>query len=98
MEKYIKRSDLSAVMERVTDKAVEHADKITVDMCLFKFDNDLYFTVIVRNRGNKLESLVQERYIIIPDTLDDYDVMVETINEALKKIAEAEKPAVENTK
>jgi hypothetical protein len=96
MEKYIKRSDLSSVMDTLTEKALENADKLTVETRLFKYTSDQYLEVIVRDLDN-FDAIVREEYIIIPDPMDDYDVAAETINAVLKKIAEAEKPAAEVT-
>jgi hypothetical protein len=96
MEKYIKRSDLSSVMDTLTEKALEHADKLSVELNLCKFTKDVILEVVVRD-VTSFDTITKEAFRIIPDPMDDYDVAAETINAALKKIAEAEKLAAEVT-
>lgn len=91
MEKkhYIQSEDLGVIMEALAAKALEHADKMAVDINIRQFCGDTMLDIVVRSKD--YERLSSQTYHIIDEVQDYLDVLDQTTGAALAKLEQIEK-------
>ena len=91
MEKkhYIQSEDLGVIMEALAVKALEHADKIAVDINIRQFCQDTLLDIVVRSKD--YERLSSQTYHILDEVQDYLDVLDQTTGAALAKLEQIAK-------
>lgn len=91
MEKkhYIQSEDLGVIMEALAEKALEHADKMLVNINLSRSGQETTLDIVVRSQD--YERLAEQTYVILDEVYDHLDVLDETIGAVLVKLEQIDK-------
>ena len=83
-KKFILKSQLEEIVGHLMEKTLINCDKIYLDISVSHVYNEMVLDVTVRE-AKTYESIVKERYTIVPDVEDEIDVEDDTIGLALAK-------------
>lgn len=91
MEKkhYIQSEDLGVIMEALAVKALEHADKMLVNINLNRSGQETTLDIVVRSQD--YERLAEQTYVILDEVQDYLDVLDQTTGAALAKLEQIDK-------
>lgn len=83
-KKFILKSQLEEIVGHLMEKTLINCDKIYLDISVSHVYKEMVLDVTVRE-AKTYESIVKERYTIVPDVEDEIDVEDDTIGLALAK-------------
>lgn len=83
-KKFILKSQLEEIVGHLMEKTLINCDKIYLDISVSHVYNEMVLDVTVME-AKTYESIVKERYTIVPDVEDEIDVEDDTIGLALAK-------------
>ena len=87
MKNYITTELLPELIHDLAEKFLEECDKVAIDISLFKNTDNCRPSLEVKVLRNETwETLTENKYDIINKPRDCYDVLDETINEALTQL------------
>ena len=84
MKKFVVAENLPEILNDLADKFLEHSEKIAIDISLVQFTDNCRPTLEIKVlRNGTWETITENRYDLIAKPRDGYDVIDETIEDAL---------------
>ena len=86
MKNYITKEALPGILEHLAEKFLEHDDNVAVKVELITYNNSNPILEIEVSQNGTWTRLVKKEYEIINGIKDSYDVVGDTVTEALQRV------------
>lgn len=94
-KKFIQKCNLGEILEALAESALRNIDKVNVEISFQEVCKSKMLAVTVRD-VNDFSRLSCGEYIIVENDMDEGDILVETVSEALAKRAELQNKEINN--
>jgi hypothetical protein len=86
MDKFISKDDLGDILESIAESAIEHSREVIVEIRFTAYVGVQTMTVRTSRNGGDYATLDKSEFRIVDKVTDDYAIVDETIDVALKNL------------
>ena len=86
MDKFILKDDLGDILESIAESAIEHSREVSVEIRFTAYVGVQTMTVRTSRNGGDFATLNKVDFRIVDKVTDDYSIVDETIDVALKNL------------
>lgn len=84
--KFVLKDDLGDILESIAESAIEHSNEVSVGISFSAYVGVQTMTVRTSRNGGDYATLNKEEYRIVDKVTEDYAIVDETIDVALKNL------------